>query len=267
MAVGAVLAGLFTWRVSLQSIDRQITAKRAAVRKLVLSGALPPNQEVADYLAVRQTALEARYQLWLDSVAAPLVSDASAQADPQLYFQERVHEMQRALERLAAARSLPVPEQLGFPKELPPTDTVPRLLVQVALVQELAALAFEHQMQSVNSLKVDDPQPVAGREGEGPFVLRLPVRVRLTATLPQLMKILGAIEQKRPLIDVRSLRVSAPPSGDALDIEIVLARYLALTSTLADTAEDDEPSAEPARPAKKSARAKSAAGKHPAKPQ
>jgi hypothetical protein len=179
-----------------------------------------------------------------------------AQADPQLYFQERFHEVQRALERLAAARDAAVPEQLGFPKELPPSDTVPRLLVQLALMQELAELAFEHQVSALTSLKVEDPQPVSGEDGEGPFVMRLPVRMRVTASLPQLMKILGAIEQKRPLIDVRGLRVASPPAGDALEVELVLARYLALSSTARDDAGEEPLKSDAAKTKKTAVRAK-----------
>ena len=265
MVAGAVLAGVFAWRVTLQGIDQQIAAKRSAIRKLVLSGSLPPNQEVADYLAARQTTLEARYQLWLTSVATPPAADAAAQADPQLYFQEQFHEVQRALERLSAARGVSVPEQLGFPKELPPSDTVPRLLMQLSLMQEAAELVFEHQVSALNSLKVEDPQPVSGEEGEEPFVMRLPVRVRLTASLPQLVKILGAIEQKRPLIDVRSLRVTGQPAGDALEIELILARYLSLSATVSDAAEEELPTRDAAttKTKKPSAGAKKGKGAAP----
>ncbi len=260
LVAGAALAGVFAWHMTLQGIDWQIAAKRSAIKKLVLSGNLPPNQEVADYLASRQTALEARYQLWLTSVATSPAADAATQADPQLYFQEQFHEMQRALDRLAAARGVSVPEQLGFPKELPPSDTVPRLLMQLSLMQELAELAFEHQVGALSSLKVEDPQPVSGEEGEGPFVMRLPVRVRLTATLPQLMKILGAIGQKRPLIDVRSLRVTGRPAGDALEIELVLARYLPLSAMVSDAAEEELPTRDATKTKTKTKTKKQSAG-------
>ena len=238
MIIGAGLAGFFAWQMTLQGIDQQAAAKRSALRKLVLSGNIPPNQEVTDYLASRQTALEARYQYWLGRVTTPPLPDAAGQADPQLYFQERVHDLQRSLERLAAARSMAVPEQLGFPKELPPSDTVPRLLIQLALMQELAELAFEHQVSAVTSLKVEDPQPVSGAEGQVPFLVRLPVRVRLTASLPQLMKMLGAIERKSPLIDVHGLRVAGTAAGEVLEVELTAARYQALASTAADADEE-----------------------------
>ena len=256
MVVGAALAGVFAWRMTLQGIEQQIAEKRLAIKKLVLSGSIPPNQEVADYLAARQTALEARYQLWLSTVATPSPADAGAQADPQLYFQERFHDMQRALERLAAARGVTAPEQLGFPKDLPPSDTVPRLLVQLSLMQELAELAFEHQVSAVTSLKVEDPQPVSGEDGEGPFVMRLPVRLRVTASLPQLMKILGAIERKRPLVDVRGLRITGEPAGDALEVEIILARYLALSAAIPEHAGEESPRCDAVKAKKIPARAK-----------
>lgn len=257
LVAGALLAGAFAWRMALQGIDQQIAAKRSAIKKLVLSGNIPPNQEVADYLASRQTALETRHQYWLGRVTTLPLAEAAAHADPQLHFQEQVHETQRALERLAAARGMAVPEQLGFPKELPPSDTVPRLLIQLALMQEVAELAFEHQVTAVTSLKVEDPQPVSGEAGEGPFLMRLPVRVRLTTPLPQLMQILGAIERKSPLIDVHGLRVAASPAGEALEVELVLARYLALTSTVAEAAAGDALAGEAATKGKKtSVRAK-----------
>jgi hypothetical protein len=255
MIIGAAVTGFVVWRMALQGVDRQIAAKRSAIKKLVLSGNIPPSREAADYLAARQVALEERYASWLSTVATPPVSDAGAQADPQLYFQERSHDLQRTLERLATARTLPVPEQLGLPKELPPSDTVPRLLVQLALMEEIAELAYGHEVSGLASLKAEDPEPVAGGEGQSPFVIRLPVRVRLTATLARFMKMLGALEQKQPLIDLRSVRVTPQQDGATLDIELVAARYLALANASPGMLDEEAQAAEaPARkrPARKS---------------
>lgn len=239
---GAALAGVIGWRLSLQSLDAQIRAKRAALKKLALSGGIPPTQEVMDHLTAHQLSLDRRYQHWLKAVTAPPLADA-AQADPQLYFQEHLHEVQRTLDRLSAARGVPVPEQLGFPKELPPSDTVPRLLAQLSLIEEVTTLLFEQDVPVVSSLKVEDPEPVPDRQDGSAFLLRLPIRVRLSASLPHVMKALGALQRARPLIDVRALRVrpastggSGGASAERLEAELVLARYLVV-----------EEAAEPAR--------------------
>ena len=224
---GATLAGIIGWRLNLQGIDVQITSTRAALKKLTLSGGIPPTQEVMDYLTAHQLSLERRYQHWLKAVAAPPLADAAA-ADPQLYFQERFHEMQRTVERLAAARGVPVPEQLGFPKELPPSETVPRLLAQVGLLEDITSLVLEQGVSALTSVKVEDPEPVPGSSGDAAFLVRLPVRVRLTGSLPQVVKVLGAVDRARPLIDVRALRMAPGSSAERLDIELVLARYLVL---------------------------------------
>lgn len=239
---GAALAGIIGWRLNLQGIDAQVKSKRSALKKLMLSGGIPPTQEVMDYLTAHQLSLERRYQHWLEVVASPPLADA-AQTDPQLYFQEQFHEMQRTLERLAAARGVPAPEQLGFPKELPPSDTVNRLLVQLVLIKDVAALVLEQGVSVLSSLKVEDPEAASGPEGEGAFLMRLPVRVRLTGSLPQVMKVLGAVHRARPLIDVRSLRIAlassqvgagaaqaGAPAHGRLDAELVLARYLVLAA-------------------------------------
>ena len=255
MVAGAAVAGAIGWRLNLQAMDERIKDKHSALKKLVLSGRIPPNEEVQAYLTSRQSAIERRYQHWLALVASPPIAEAAV-ADPQLYFQEQFHEVQRTLERLAAARSMAVPEQLGFPKELPPSDTVPRLLAQLSLIQEAATLIFEQGVIELSSLKVEDPQSVSGEETEAPFLVQLPVRVRLHATLPQLMKVLGAIQRASPLIDVQAVHVlpaavsssevagagqptpplkdaaggqAAPPAialNDSLDVELTLARYL-----------------------------------------
>ena len=237
---GATLAGIIGWRLNLQSIDAEIKNRRAALKKLTLSGGIPPTQEVMDYLTAHQLSMERRYQYWRKAVAAPPVDDAAA-ADPQLYFQEQFHETQRTVERLAAARGVPVPEQLGFPKELPPSETVPRLLAQLALLKEAAALVLEQGVSALTSLKIEDPEAVPEPEGAAVFLMRLPVRVRLTGSLPHVMTVLGAVHRARPLIDVRALRLapaasqsgageaaSGQASGERLDAELVLARYLVL---------------------------------------
>jgi len=242
---GAALAALIGWRLSLQSLDAQIQAKRAALKKLALSGGIPPTQDVMDHLTAHQLSLEGRYQHWLKAVTAPPLADA-VRADPQLYFQEHLHEVQRTLDRLAAARGVPVPEQLGFPKELPPPDAVPRLLAQLALLEEATTLLFEQDVPVVSSLKIEDPEPAPDQEA-GAFLQRLPVRVRLSASLPRLMQALGALARARPLIDVRALRVqpalpggSPGASGERLNAELVLARYLVVSATTEPAAAEPE---------------------------
>ena len=230
LTIGAALTGVLAWRLNLQSIERQVTAKRGALKKLVLSGNIPPNQEVMDYLTSRQTSLDARYESWVKTVDAAPLTAAAAVADPQLYFQEQFHEVQRTLERLSAARGIAVPEQLGFPKEIPPSDTVPRLLGQLALIQQSAQLILDQGVTVLSSLKVEDPEMVSEEGGEATLLVRLPVRVRLAGSLPQLMKILGAIDRARPFIDLREIRVVNGATEESLDAELLLARYLVMAA-------------------------------------
>ncbi|HLD78292.1 MAG TPA: GspMb/PilO family protein, partial [archaeon] len=191
------------------------------------SGGIPPNQEAMDYLTSRDASLQRRYQHWLKRVAAMPPTEA-ATADPQLYFQEQLHEVQRTLERLAAARTMSVPAQLGFPKELPPPETVPRLLVQLSLIRDVAELVFAQGVTALASCKIEDPEPVAEQDGQELFLMRLPVRVRLTGSLAQLIKILGAIERVSPLIDLRAVQVVSADAPEQLEVDLVLARYLAM---------------------------------------
>jgi len=237
--IGAVAAGIVLWQWSLKDLDRQTQETRAELKKLSVSGGLSPTQEVMDYLSARQVSLEERYRYWLEVAAVPPVAEAAG-PDPQLYFQEQFHDMQRTLERLTAARSMPVPEQLGFPKELPPSDTVPRLLVQVSLIQESAALILQHGVKSLTSFKVEDPETVSDEEQPGAFLLRLPVRIRVTCSLAQLMKVLGALERIKPVIDVRAVRILGGSETDTLDAELVLARYLATAAVHELTTPSDE---------------------------
>src|SRR3989338_3214240 len=262
MVVGAAVTGVMVWRLNLTAIDGQIAAKTSALKKMVLSGKIPPNEEVMEYLTLRQQALEQRYQRWKTRVAAATVAEA-ASADPQLYFQEQLHDVQRTLERLATARAMAVPEQLGFPKELPPADTVPQLLFQLSLIKEAAALMLEQGVVALSSFKIEDAQAVPQPDDEAePFLTRLPVRVRLHATLPQLMKVLGALQRVSPLVDVLVVRVAptakpdalAPPTpapggaSDPLEVELVLSRYLVTAQTLESPGDDDSASAAPAPP-------------------
>jgi len=256
LLVGAALAGVIAWRLNLEMIEGQIKDKQAALKRLALSGKIPPNEEVMTYLTARQSALEHRYQEWVTMVAAPPLTEA-ASADPQLYFQEQFHEVQRTLERLAAARKMTVPEQLGFPKELPPKDTVPRLLIQLSLMQEAASLIFDQGVAALASLKIEDPEAVADAEHEGTFLTRLPVQVRFSATLPQLMKVFSAMQRTSPVIDVRGLQVAASDVPDTLDVRLVLARYHVTATALEALGESAGPGPVMASPLTPSKRSKS----------
>ena len=247
---GAVLAGAFAatfiaWHLHMQAMNAQIAQKRSALEKLAVSGRIPPNQDVMDYLTAREATLQDRYRYWETLVVAPL-SDDNVRTDPQLYFQEQLHDVQGTLERLAKARGLATPEQLGFPKELPPSDTVPRLLVQLALIEDVAKLVLTQGVTSLSSFKVDDPETIAERDSEQSFLMRLPVRVRLGGPLPVIMKVLGALQHARPIIDVQGVRMATGSSSENVEAELVVSRYLVLASPRgSETPEDNQDAAEP----------------------
>ena len=121
----ALLIGVVGWRVSLSAMDHQIGQTRQALKRLHVGHQLPPSREVTDYLTTRQRALETRHDATLlmttDSLAA-----LPGQTVSPLYFQQRVHEVQRLLERVSASRGMNVPLSLGLPKDIPPTEAVPR---------------------------------------------------------------------------------------------------------------------------------------------
>ena len=225
MLAGAILAGALAWQLHLHGLSRQIEQKRGALRKLVISGDIPPNQEVMAYFAGRGERIQARYDHWARRVVAPLPAEATG-ADAQLFFQEQLHQLQLTLERLEAARELPTPEQLGFPKELPPADTVPRLLAQLGLIEDGTKLALAQRVHALSSVKIDDPQALVDPETEEPVLLRLPVRMRLAGSLPVIVKVLGSLRHAMPIIDIQDIRLATGSQPDVLDVEIVMARYL-----------------------------------------
>lgn len=256
MVIG--MAGTFAlWRVRLQTLAREISAKKASLKTLHLSDQLPPNPEVVSYLKQRTALLEEKYQAALSRIAPPL-DLSQAQGDTQLLFQERSHEVQRTLERLATARSMTAPTQLGFPKDLPPPEAVPRFLVQVSVIEQTAELLMAIPgVTQVESFKVEDPQTVLGAEGdEDVFLTCLPVRIRLTCPLDVLVKALGALDRADPLVDLQGLRLAAL-SGEGgeeakdLAVELVVARYVVTAPTL-PASSDEEPVRKEAGKKKKS---------------
>ena len=285
LVMGGAIAAGSTWVASMQQLERTVARKRAALKPLQLPGRIPPNQEVHDYLVKRTAALEARYRALLERVGSGAASTES-RTNPQLFFQERVHDMQRTLERLATARSADPPEQLGLPKELPPPDVVPRLLVQLDLIQQGSELIMSQGNAHLLSVKLEDPELMPPPADEQPaFLMRLPVRFRFECSLPAVTKILGIVERAKPFIDVEGLSLRRPEAdgtdtaaGDKgadkgksdpaksetgkadtgksiLEAELVLARYLVTAPELPSAGEEGE-SEKGAQPAKKSAHRK-----------
>lgn len=240
VAAGACLAAAGLWWMNVRSLDEQIRRTRADVKKLTVGKQLPPSEQVMAYLTQRHQALEWRYQQRADLVAlAP--SAAASSSDPQLFYQEQFHELQRTLERLAAAKSLSTPELLGFPKEVPPPETVPRFLAQVGLIREASALIIEQELGTVISAKVEDPETILNDDGTATFLVRAPVRLRYSGSLSQLMGLLGTLGRSRPLVDLQALRVTGgAAASDILDVELRLARYLAVNTPAATTAPPPE---------------------------
>jgi hypothetical protein len=249
VAVGGAFA---LWRLRLQTLGLAITAKQAALKNLHVSEELPPSPEVVDYLTQRTASLEATYQAALSRMA-PALELGDSQSDTQLLFQERSHAVQRTLERLATARNMTAPTQLGFPKDLPPPEAVPRFLVQVSLIEQTAELLMATAgVTHVESFKVEDPEAVMPSEGEEDvFLASLPVRIRMTCPLEVLTKVLGALDRANPLVDLQGLRMTAISNEGGeeakdLAVELVVARYLVTEPKLPAASED-----EPKKPAAK----------------
>ena len=128
---------------------------------------------------------------------------------------------------------------------------MPRLLVQLQLLEDAAGLILAQGVSGLSFVKVEDPQPVTEQGSDAPFLLRLPVRVRFTSSLPVAMKVLAALQQARPIIELQASRLSASSSPDTLDAELVLARYTVVAPAVSDEAEPAErkPSGKPAKSA------------------
>ncbi len=239
-----LLVGL--WRAGLLAAERRRTDLERALKTLTVSGRVPPSQEVMTYLRKRHEALVERAEALRRRVVAE--PKALEGADPQLYYQEQFHAMERTLERLTAARGTATPERLGFPKELPPSDTVPRLLVQVRLIEEAAALVLEQGITGLSAVKVEDPEPGPAADDGTVFVTRLPVSLRFRGALPNVLQTFAAVQRLAPLADIRIIRLVGEEGSDQLDTELVLARYLPTAPIAAGPGGTDGPAGSPREP-------------------
>lgn len=223
----AMVGGGVVWQMECQRLEREMEEKATALKKLLLVHRIPPNRDVIRYLATRQAFMEQQQRQWLELAVAERPLGSFTGHDPQLYFQEQVHDMQGLLERLATARRTLPPEILGLPKELPPLDVVPRLLVQLSLVQNMAALIFDEGLTQLKSLKIEDPEIALGQVSteENAVLVQLPIRMRFSGSLPQLMKVLGALQQVKPLVDLRALRLGPSQTPDFLDVDMLVSQY------------------------------------------
>ena len=237
VVVGAV--GVAAWWLSMRALDRAIDRAHDDVSRQHVIGRVPPTRDVVGYLTERDATLAAHYQAAVAFVL-PTLAGPAHHGDAQLYFQQRLHEVQRTLERAATARGMAVPMQLGLPKDIPPLDVVPRLLIQLGVVEETAELFMGVRgVSQISSFKIEDPQALASgsdEDEEDVFLIQLPVRVRLAASLEALSKACDRIQSATPLIDVVSARIrrmadaASPPTlslaAQELDVELVVARYL-----------------------------------------
>ncbi len=221
--------GALGWWVQVQRLDHLAVEKRKGLKKLQVGDQVPPNQEVVDYFTTRTDALARRYEDALKRLTAGSVTSlVSGQGDPQLYFQQRLYEARGVLERTAKARGMEPPTLLGLPKELPPPDAVPRFLAQVGLMQEAGEriMALKGVTQVV-SLKAEDPQELdAIQKGDEPFLMRVPVRVRVQGSIETMATLMALWTRAAPIVEVRELHVSATPVQQTLELECVLTQYL-----------------------------------------
>jgi hypothetical protein len=223
---GIGLAGFIFWKFSLQALDEEITQKRSSIKLLKVGGGLPPNQEVLDYLSKRTLALESDYKS-LVGLLDSSVND-SIGASPQLYFQQRLHDVSRLLEKMASARGIGVPQAIGFPKELPPPESVSRLLVQLALIEDVAKIVMADTASVLSSVKIEDPRPVPKTDEEKNFLIRVPVRIRLSCSVKSLAGMLGSVEGMKPITSLDGVRVRhlAEPLQEMVEVELELSRFL-----------------------------------------
>ena len=227
LLVFAVVIRLF-WNESTQVLDGQLRQKLGRIQAQLLPGALVPSPETYAFLHRRTQQLQEQYDKLVKVLDPPGRAGTEGAQDAGLYFRERLHTLQKRLEREATAKGITVTSNFGFPEDLPAKERVPLLLRQLELVDVAATSVITEGASAIELLRALEPRPVEDPRSREPFVWELPLVVRLRCRTPTLIKFLYHMQQVSPLVAIPEVSLKeAQPAEEGLNVEVLLVTYAA----------------------------------------
>lgn len=207
-----------------QALTSEITERLQRLKQLQLPGQLAPTPSTLTALQAQHGRLEASYRALAQRIDPTGLPQADPAQEPGLYFGQRLHTLQKDLERRAIANHTTLPQSLGLSEELPRQEDVPWLLKELELVELVVTTLMDQQVQAIELIKVVPRRTIQG--ALKPLMTELGVQVRLKGTMPALMKSLTVFREASPVAAVPELSLRVTDDPAVLECELVVRSYV-----------------------------------------
>ncbi len=235
------------------SSTAEIEDKIASMRKFIEESLDSPDwQTAADVRAIDAeiaTLQESYQRLKSQLVWQPdeRFSIRSTDSSPLIYFSKLNEEVLKSMERAAARHNIGVPKTLSFREEEITAEAVPVLLRRLSVVEQLANIAIEADVQSVSQFLhgKDIDETTAAQEGQNPFIRGNFVVMEVQCHFNALAALVHGTQHKGALLQLYRVAIEkAQAETDVVKVTITV-RAVDVDDTAAiqttEPREDEEP--------------------------
>jgi Tfp pilus assembly protein PilO len=156
----------------------------------------PPSQTLLEYYEQRKEKVSEYYKSFHTLFVSSWNKMPNSTPEP-LKFKEKLFKSQSKIIKKAKGRGLVIEEAalyLGFDRyetEIPLADDIPDLMVELQAIEELTLLMMQSKVQSLERVRILEPQNETLNSEKHPFVRIFPIRVSIEAGFENFAKFLS----------------------------------------------------------------------------
>jgi hypothetical protein len=191
------------------SLQEAIRNSEKQIKRYTLADKTLPSAESQKRLEQYLKKCLQNYQTLGDFIDPMILRLPASAQEPGLFYLERLHTVEKKLQRQAALKKINLPKTLGFSEEIPRLEEVEILLRQIEMVDVLSAKLMEGNLSEIYLIKPLKSIERVDSETEKPFYCEIPVQIGFISDTESLIRFLYEIKNLSPVIYVEDLEVKS----------------------------------------------------------
>ena len=202
-------------------LDDELDRKGADIKKYIARTGSLPSKESFKKLESQTLELEEKFTELVDFIDPEKTRIAQSTTEAGLYFIDKLHSSMKKFSDTAEAKSISLPENLGFGDGLPKESMVDTLLRQLVtgILLENDAIEFT----AIKPLKSIDYIESLSKEV---LYSEIPVQISMKIDTGALISLLLELKNASPVVSVKEMHVkSGDLDSDKIEVSLVMSTF------------------------------------------
>ncbi len=207
-------------------LDDELDRKGADIKKYIARTGSLPSKESFKKLESQTLELEEKFTELVDFIDPEKTRIAQSTTEAGLYFIDKLHSSMKKFSDTAEAKSISLPENLGFGDGLPKESMVDTLLRQLETVELVTGILLENdaiEFTAIKPLKSIDYIESLSKEV---LYSEIPVQISMKIDTGALISLLLELKNASPVVSVKEMHVkSGDLDSDKIEVSLVMSTF------------------------------------------